>query len=59
LFGKFKAKIGCNNRSGLTEFIFTIANFSQPFSTDEIKKTLEKVKLKDIKLVKKQPKTTE
>lgn len=58
LFGKFKTKIGSNNRSGLTEFIFTIANFSQPFSKDEIKNALEKIKLKDMKLVKKQPRTT-
>lgn len=54
-FGKFKTKINGNNRSGLTEFIFTIANFSQPFSVQEVKSALEKVKLKDLKLSKKQP----
>lgn len=53
-FGKFKTKINSNNRSGLTEFIFTIANFSQPFSVQEVKNALEKVKLKDLKLSKKQ-----
>ena len=57
-FGKFKAKINSNNRSGLSEFIFTIANFSQPFSVEEVKSALEKVKLKDLKLVKKQPNFT-
>lgn len=30
-FGKFKAKVNLNSRSGLTEFIFTIATF---FSND-------------------------
>jgi hypothetical protein len=54
-FGKFKTKINSNNRSGLTEFIFTIANFSQPFSVEEVKNALENVKLKDLKLAKKQP----
>jgi hypothetical protein len=53
-FGKFKTKINSNNRSGLTEFIFTIANFSQPFSVEEVKNALENVKLKDLKLTKKQ-----
>jgi hypothetical protein len=56
-FGKFKTKIKANSRSGLTEFIFTIANFSQPFSVGEIKEALEKVKLKDLKLNKKPAKS--
>ena len=54
-FGKFKTKINPNSRSGLTEFIFTIANFSQPFSVKEIKEALENVKLKDLKMKKKHP----
>jgi hypothetical protein len=57
-FGKFKTKIKANNRSGLTEFIFSIANFSQPFSVEEVKDALENVKLKDIKAKKKKAKTT-
>lgn len=52
-FGKFKSKIKANNRTGLTESIFSIANFSQPFSENETKNALEKVKLKDIILTKK------
>jgi hypothetical protein len=52
-FGKFKSKIKANNRTGLTEFIFTIANFSQVFSVEETKNALENVKLKDLKLNKK------
>ena len=49
-FGKFKAKINPNNRAGLTEFIFTIANFAQPLDKQEVKLALENVKLKDLKL---------
>ena len=55
-FGKFKTKINTNNRTGLTEFLFTIANFSQSFSVEETKKLLETIKLKDVKLNKKQRK---
>ena len=51
-FGKFKTKINANNRSGLTAFVFTIANFSQSFSVEETKNALESVQLKDLKLVK-------
>jgi hypothetical protein len=40
-FGKFKTKINVDNRSGLTEFLFTIANFTKAFSIEEIKKALE------------------
>jgi len=47
-FGKFKCKINPNARSGLTEFIFTIANFSQDFSVEETKKALESVTYKDL-----------
>lgn len=47
-FGKFKTKINPNARSGLTEFIFTIANFSQQFSVEETKKALESVTCKDL-----------
>lgn len=37
-----------NARSGLTEFVFTIANFSQNFSVEETKKTLESITYKDL-----------
>jgi hypothetical protein len=55
-FGKFKAKINPNNRAGLTEFIFTIANFAQPLDSQHLKLALEKVKLKDLKLAYKRKK---
>ena len=51
-FGKFKTKINPNSRSGLTEFIFTIATFGKRFSVQETKKALENVKCKDLKLKK-------
>jgi hypothetical protein len=57
-FGKFKTKINKNNRSGLTEFLFTIANFSKTFSLQETKKALETIKLKDLKLPKKRANST-
>ena len=57
-FGKFKTKINTNNRSGLTEFLFTIANFSTSFSLQETKKALETIKLKDLKLPQKRPNST-
>lgn len=47
-FGKFKAKINPNNRGGLTEFIFTIANFAQPLDIQQLKLALQTVKLKDL-----------
>lgn len=49
-FGKFKAKVNPNNRSGLTEFIFIIATFGQPFSIQEVKKALESIQCKDLVL---------
>lgn len=49
-FGKFKAKVNPNNRSGLTEFIFTLATFGKPFSIQETKKALETVKCKHLTL---------
>ena len=49
-FGKFKTKINSNSRSGLTEFIFTIATFGKSFSIEEAKKALETVQCKDFKL---------
>ena len=55
-FGKFKTKINANNRSGLTEFLFTIANFSQSFSVQETKIAVETIRLKDLKLIKKHQK---
>lgn len=51
-FGKFKAKVNSNSRSGLTEFIFTMATFGQPFSLNETKMALESVKCKDLVLKK-------
>lgn len=57
-FGKFKQKINPNSRSGLTEFIFTMANFSGNFTQSEIKKALENVKIKDLKQVKQKAKAT-
>lgn len=51
-FGKFKTKINPNSRSGLTEFIFTIATFGKRFSVQETKNALESVKCKDLKLKK-------
>ncbi len=55
-FGKFKAKVNPNNRSGLTEFIFTIATFGQPFSIQETKQALENVQCRHLALNKKQAK---
>jgi hypothetical protein len=49
-FGKFKVKVNPNSRSGLTEFIFTIATFGQPFSQQEAKKAMQTIKYKDLKL---------
>lgn len=57
-FGKFKQKINPNSRSGLTEFIYTMANFSGNFTQSEIKNALEKVKIKDLKQVKQKAKST-
>ena len=48
-FGKFKQKITPNCPRKLTEFMFTIANFSGNFSEDELQKALENVKMKDLK----------
>ena len=53
-FGKFKAKINPNNRSGLTEFIFTTATFGQSFSEQEAKKALQSIKCKYLKLYRNQ-----
>jgi len=49
-FGKFKAKVNPNNRSGLTEFIFTVATFGKPFTVQETKKALENIKCKHLML---------
>ena len=51
-FGKFKQKICPNSPHKLTEFIFTIANFSKNFSTEEVQKALESIKIKDLKNLK-------
>ena len=57
-FGKFKTKVNPNNRSGLTEFIFTVATFGKTFSVEETKKALENIKCKDLVLIKNHAKTT-
>ena len=49
-FGKFKAKVNPNSRSGLTELIFTIATFGKPFSLQETKKALKSIKCKHLVL---------
>ena len=49
-FGKFKTKINPNSRSGLTEFIFTIATFGRSFSQQEVKQAMQNIKCKDLKL---------
>lgn len=51
-FGKFKTKINPNSRSGLTEFIFTIATFGKTFSVEETQNALESIKCKQLKLEK-------
>jgi hypothetical protein len=51
-FGKFKTKINANSRSGLTEFIFTIANFGKTFSVEETQSALESIKCNQLKLEK-------
>ncbi|AFM05070.1 hypothetical protein Fleli_2715 [Bernardetia litoralis DSM 6794] len=51
-FGKIKTKINQNSRSGLTEFIFTIATFGKTFSAEEAKNALENIKCKELKLKK-------
>jgi hypothetical protein len=48
-FGKFKQKINPNCPHKLTEFMFTIANFSGNFSEGELQKALENIKIKDLK----------
>jgi hypothetical protein len=48
-FGKFKEKANTKGHQKLTEFVFTIANFSNNFNTDEIKQALEFSKVKDFK----------
>ena len=55
-FGKFKTKVNPNNRSGLTEFIFTIATFGKPFSIQETKNALETIPCKRLVLNKQRPK---
>lgn len=44
-FGKFKNKINVNSPFGMTEFVFTIANFGADFTKEEICAALEEVKL--------------
>jgi hypothetical protein len=57
-FGKFKQKINLNSRNGLTEFIFTMANFSGNFTQNEIKNALENIKVRDLKEVRQKDKST-
>ncbi len=51
-FGKFKIKINSNSRSGLTEFIFTLATFEKSFSIQETKQALESIQCKHLKIKK-------
>jgi hypothetical protein len=48
-FGKFKQKINPNSKSGLSEFIFTIANFTKSYTEEEVKLALENVQIADLK----------
>jgi hypothetical protein len=48
-FGKFKTKININSPFGMTEFVFTIANFGADFTKEEICAALEKIKLLTLK----------
>ena len=58
-FGKFKQKGNAKGHQKLTEFVFTIANFSNNFNTNDIKQALEFSKVKDFKsLIKDNNKTT-
>jgi hypothetical protein len=58
-FGKFKEKTNAKGHQKLTEFVFIIANFSNNFNTDEIKKALEFSQVKKFKkLIKDNNKTT-
>jgi hypothetical protein len=58
-FGKFKEKNNTKGKQKLTETVFTIANFSNNFNTDDIKKALEFSKVRDLKtLIKDNNKTT-
>ena len=45
IFGKFKNKINVNSPFGMTEFVFTIANFGADFTKEEICTALEEIKL--------------
>jgi hypothetical protein len=54
-FGKFKQKINPNSKSGLSEFIFTIANFTKSFTEEELKLALEKVQIADLENYKRKP----
>jgi hypothetical protein len=55
-FGKFKTKINPNSRSGLTEFVFTMATFGKCFSVEETKTALESITCKQLRLKKIPPK---
>ena len=50
--GKFKQKICQNSPHKMTEFIFTIANFSNQFSQEETQNALEFITVKEVKKVK-------
>jgi hypothetical protein len=47
-FGKFKLKVNAKSTNGLTNFTYSIANYGQSFSNEDIKLALEKTKQKDI-----------
>jgi hypothetical protein len=56
-FGKFKQKINPNNKNQLSEFVYTLANFTQDFDAKEVKMALENVKIKDLKITTSKSKT--
>ena len=56
-FGKFKQKINPNNKNQLSEFVYTLANFTKDFDAKEVKMALENVKIKDLKITKSESKT--
>jgi hypothetical protein len=56
-FGKFKQKINPNNKNQLSEFVYTLANFTKDFDAKEVKMALENVKIKDLKITTSKSKT--
>jgi hypothetical protein len=48
-FGKFKGKMSQNSPKKMTEFIYSMANFGPRFTEEEIKESLEKFRICDLK----------